>query len=51
MAKPKHTRSVYFKEPYLWEKIAQAAADQNRSVNNYLETLISAHLFNESLKK
>ena len=51
MGKPKQSRSVYFKEAYLWEKIAKAAADQNRSVNNYIETLVASHLLNESLKK
>lgn len=51
MAKPKRSRSVYFREVYLWEKIGKAAEDQNRSVNNYIETILAAHLLNESLKK
>lgn len=51
MGKPKHGRQVYFREAYLWDKVAKAAADQNRSVNNYIETILTAHLLNESLKK
>jgi hypothetical protein len=51
MSKSKQSRSVYFREAYLWDKIAKAAADQNRSVNNYIETILAAHLLNESLKK
>jgi len=46
MNKSKRSRSVYFKEPFLWEKIANAANDQNRSVNNYIETVLAAHLLN-----
>lgn len=44
MSKTKHTRSVYFREAYLWEKVAKAAADQNRTVNNYIETVLQNHL-------
>lgn len=49
MGKPKNGRQVYFREAYLWEKIAKAAAEDNRSVNNYIETVITNHL--NSLKK
>lgn len=49
--KSNRSRSVYFREAYLWDKIDKAAQDQNRSVNNYIETILAAHLLNESLKK
>jgi len=51
MAKQKRSRSVYFREAYLWDKIEIAAKDQNRSVNNYIETILATHLLNETLKK
>lgn len=51
MVKKKNARNVYFREAYLWEKLDKAAADQNRSVNNYIETILAAHLLNESIKK
>lgn len=49
--KANRSRSVYFREAYLWDKIDKAAQDQNRSTNNYIETILAAHLLNESLKK
>ena len=51
MGKPKRSRSVYFKEAFLWEKLAKAAADDNRSINNYIETVLAEHLLNKVLKK
>lgn len=38
------SRSVYFKDSHLWTKIEHASADQNRSVNNYIETVMQNHL-------
>lgn len=49
--KVNRSRSLYLREPYLWDKIDKAAQDQNRSVNNYIETILAAHLLNEALKK
>lgn len=47
----KHLRSVYFRDHSLWTKIAEAASNDNRSTNNYIETILAAHLLNEALKK
>lgn len=46
-----NSRSVYFKESYLWEKLANEAADQKRSVNNLLEIIAASYLLEKSLKK
>lgn len=47
-AKVGNKRSVYFKESHLWTKLKNAADDDGRSVNNYLEKLVSDHFLNIS---
>lgn len=48
ITKEGNKRSVYFKESHLWRKLKDAAADDGRSVNNYLEKLVSDHFLNIS---
>lgn len=51
ITKEGNKRSVYFKESHLWRKLKDAAADDGRSVNNYLEKLVSDHFINQAVKK
>lgn len=49
--KNRHQKSVYFKDAYLWDKVKKSAREENRSVNNYIETIIAANELNRDLRK
>jgi hypothetical protein len=40
MSRKNHVRSVYFRDETLWGKIEKVAKMQNRTSNNFVETMI-----------
>jgi len=46
----KSCKSVYL-EDLIWDRLGKSASNNNRSVNNLIETVLISYLLNEELKK